>query len=275
MRILIIPSADLSYNSGSVIYAKKLFVYLTKIGHDVYMLGNCMLSDILNDISTNIIIKNNLLFHPVIDDRYVSNEMYFYMFRDILDTVSYINSKIGKLDIIHAHYDSINSYAALVIYDLLNIPFIVSSFGRDVSIGYDCDNRIRNFIIKSYSSAKRIVVPDEGIKHLVKEKIDMDIEEKIIEVPMPLDDGIFEYSIENVKSLKKKGKIIISSINSCFTKEKGIEIILKALKLILKKHDVFLYIAGGDDDEKINFRRLKSLVDKLEISKYVVFLEWL
>ena len=32
MRIVIIPSADLSYNSGSVIYAKRLFSFRLKAG---------------------------------------------------------------------------------------------------------------------------------------------------------------------------------------------------------------------------------------------------
>lgn len=46
MKIVIIPSADLLYNSGSVIYAKILFEYLLNEGHDVCMIGACIPNDI-------------------------------------------------------------------------------------------------------------------------------------------------------------------------------------------------------------------------------------
>lgn len=51
MKIVIIPSADLSYNSGSVIYAKELFKYLLNEGHEVYMLGICVPEDKCESIS--------------------------------------------------------------------------------------------------------------------------------------------------------------------------------------------------------------------------------
>ena len=276
MRILIIPSADLSYNSGSVIYAKKLFMYLVDSGHDVYTLGNCLPNDMSQKYISNIIVKSNLLFHPIIDDRFVSNEMYFYMLKDILDAVDYIKQKFGKIDIIHAHYSSINSYAAMIAYDLLDIPFVVSSFGRDLSIGYNYSEKLRNFIIKSYLSTKKIIVPDDEIKRMAIEKTNVDIKGKIIKIPMPIDGNVFKYNNEDVLSYKKDKKIVISSINSCFTQEKGIEVILKAVKNVLEKHDVFLYIAGDDDDEqKVNYEKLKKMVETLKIKDNVSFLGYI
>ena len=130
MRIIIIPSADLSYNSGSVIYAKRLFSYLLDAGHEVYMLSNCVPSDLTSREQNNIIVKERLLFHPIIDDREISNEMYCLMCCDILEAIAFVTSRYGKIDIIHAHYASINSFADTIAYNLFNIPFVVSSFGR-------------------------------------------------------------------------------------------------------------------------------------------------
>ena len=42
MKIALIPSADLSYNSGSIIYAKNLYKYLIDNHHEVFMLGSKM-----------------------------------------------------------------------------------------------------------------------------------------------------------------------------------------------------------------------------------------
>lgn len=54
-------------------------------------------------------------------------------------------------------------------------------------------------------------------------------------------------------------------------KEKNIDIILKALSLILKKIDIHFVIAGRGADEK----RLKNLVKKLKIEKFVTFVGFL
>lgn len=62
MKIVIIPSADLSYNSGSVIYAKELFKYLLNEGHEVYMLGICVPEEINEEYKANIKVKKIFCF---------------------------------------------------------------------------------------------------------------------------------------------------------------------------------------------------------------------
>ena len=149
MKIVIIPSAELSYNSGSVIYAKMLFEYLLNEGHQVYMLGNCIPDDIDEKYKKFIKVGSDLLFHPIIDDRVVSDIQYMKMHTNILDIITEIYEEWGKIDVIHAHYASINSYSASCIKKFLNIPFVVSSFGRDINIGWGCDERIKTFISES------------------------------------------------------------------------------------------------------------------------------
>ena len=273
MRILIIPTADLSYNSGSVIYAKKLMKYLLGKGHDVYMISKSMADDLSEDEKKRIILRETLLFHPIIDDRIISDHMYYKMCIDILDAVNHVINTIGPIDIIHAHYASINSYAASLINDLLAIPFVVSTFGRDISRGYKCDNRIKRFIEKSYRQASHIIVPDNNIKQLVCEVADS-INGKVKIIPMPVDKDIFKNG--NLDNLRADNTIIISTINSCFTPEKGIDVIIEAVALIREKYNVKLYIAGDDDDDyKKNLKRLETLIRDLKIESSVVFLGYL
>lgn len=68
MNIAIIPSADLNYNSGSVIYAKNLFKFLINKNHNVFMLGSKIPEDMNDKYINNIFIKSKILEHPVIDD---------------------------------------------------------------------------------------------------------------------------------------------------------------------------------------------------------------
>lgn len=275
LKILIIPSADLSYDSGSVIYAKKLFTYLLKHGHEVYMLSNCVPKDFTSYEKKHIVVKENLLFHPIINDREVNDWMYFAMCKEIIDAAETIMKQIGKFDVIHAHYASINSYAASVIHNLLNIPYVISSFGRDLTIGYYYDHRIRNFIYKSYIDAKYIITPDSSIKKAIENKFSVDIiDNKVSIIPMPVDNEIFKQG--TLKMINTNNRIVITSINSCFTEEKGIKIIIDAFSLVLKEYDAILYIAGDDDDDdKINLRELKERVKKLNIENNVIFLGYL
>lgn len=96
MNILIIPSAELSYNSGSVIFAKELYKHLISQNNNVYMLGNCLPEDLPSQYQANIIIKRHLLFHPIIDDRPVSNEQHFLMLRDLIDGINQVIQRAKK-----------------------------------------------------------------------------------------------------------------------------------------------------------------------------------
>lgn len=277
MNVLLIPSADLSYNSGSVIYAKKLFLYLNQQAINTYMIGNKMPSDISECYLKNIIIKEKILFHPVIDDRPVSNMQYQIMLEELLDAFSVVYDRCN-INLIIVEYASINSYVANIIKTIYKIPFIVLSFGRDVSIGYNCDERIKSFILQSLKYASFVIVPDKSIKKVLLKNIKKaDLMKKSIKiVPMPFDSDILS---QNYYQSKKKEEFVnsivtITTINSCFTKEKGIDRIIEAVAKLNK--NVVLNIVGADDDEaQKNKKRLTNLIDSCKINENVRFLGYL
>ncbi|WP_225740639.1 glycosyltransferase family 4 protein [Leptospira interrogans] len=272
MKVAILPSSDLSYNSGSVIFAKNLFVYLREQGLETYLLCSKLPLDMKTDYLEFIYMEPDVLNHPIVDDRFVDDREYGNSISKCLNFLFELHSKF-TLDLVHAHYASFNSLAASIFKGITGVPFIVSSFGRDINIGYEADQRIRWMIQNSLPYADKIIVPDKNIELKILEifslnNIKLDIEE----IPMPFDNKLLEEGfLEIDKSLP-----IFATVNSCFSPEKGIDTIIKAFAELVKDFPSRLYIAGIDDHpEEIHKKKLVDLVNSLEISGNVVFLGYL
>ena len=238
-----------------------------------------MPNDIPTEMKQNVVVREKILFHPIIDDRIVPDSDYYDMLLALLDGIDFIIKKVGNLDIIHAHYASLNSYAAITMKSIFGTPVVTSSFGRDINIGFPLNNHFKTWITHSYIATDYVVVPDEELKHKVTSIIETQtnrIIENVSVIPMPLDSKIF--SIDSSKAIfaDHTNKIVLTTINSCFTPEKGIDTILKAIALVRNTCDVFLYIAGDDDDDnKENIKRLKNLTLELNIDDIVSFVGYL
>ncbi|OAB47996.1 glycosyltransferase family 4 protein [Paenibacillus antarcticus] len=272
MRIAIVPSADLSYNSGSIIYAKNLFKYLRTNGHQAFLLGSKKPTDIPEYLMPYIIINPLLLEHPIIDDRKVSSLEYSMSLSTVVNYLLELKKEYG-LDIIHAHYGSFNSYGAYMVHEWEGVPYVISSFGRDMNIGYTSDHRIKWFIDQSLPKASRIIVADNDLrKSICSVSNDNTINERIVEIPMPLDQCIFEFERGNIP----RNEPIIATINSCFSPEKGIETILIAFSKVIKNYPARLIIAGTDDHpEQVHLKYLHNLVIELEIEGCTEFVGYL
>lgn len=128
--------------------------------------------------------------------------------------------------------------------------------------------------MQSIPDADKVIVSEEKIGDEIRKQVVNIRERDILAVPMPLDERIFEESSLELQSTEEEK--IISTINSCFTPEKGIEDILRAIASVKRKYRCKLFIAGQDDDEnRVNHARLCSLIEELNLSKDVVFLGYL
>ncbi|HEY2493758.1 MAG TPA: glycosyltransferase family 4 protein [Paenibacillus sp.] len=273
MKIAIVPSADLSYNSGSIIYAKNLFKYLHANGHQAFLLGSKKPADIPEPLMPYVIINPLLLEHPIIDDRKVSSQEYSMSLSTVVTYLLDLKKEYG-LDIIHAHYGSFNSYGAYMVHELEGVPYVISSFGRDMNIGYICDHRIKWFIDQSLPKASRIIVADHDLrKTICSVSNDNTINERIVEIPMPLDQSIFGFERD---CISPRNEPIIATINSCFSPEKGIKTILEAFSNVIKCYPARLIIAGTDDHpEQVHLKYLHNLVIELQIEACTEFVGYL
>ncbi|WP_425340032.1 glycosyltransferase family 4 protein [Paenibacillus ihuae] len=213
-----------------------------------------------------------LLEHPIIDDREVSSAAYARSLSAIVSYLVELHEEVG-LDLIHAHYGSFNSFGAYVAYGLTEVPYIVSSFGRDVNLGYEHDRRIKWLIDGSFSNASRILVTDETLNNKICGMYPSEfLHRNIQEIPMPLDERIFgEGKLGIDEELP-----ILATINSCFSPEKGIMSILAAFAEIVRKIPCRLVIAGQDDHpEQIHRELLEETVERLDIGESVLFTGYL
>lgn len=267
MKVAIIPSADLSYNSGSVIYAKNLYKFLFDKKHTPYLLGSKLPNDLTEKYLDNIIIKNKILEHPIIDDRQISNHEYADMLHTIIEFILEVHKLCGGLDIIHAHYASINSYAAVTAGILIDVPVIVSSFGRDLNIGFKKDKRTKKMIISSLNMASGVIAVDTNIKKNIQTIANIS-ENKMNIIGMPIDTSIVE---KYTPIVTEKDKIVLTSINSCFSEEKGIEKIITAFEKINKQYsNTVLYLAGTDDHpQKIHEKKIIKLIQEKNLKNKV------
>lgn len=129
--------------------------------------------------------------------------------------------------------------------------------------------------IRSRRFSSRIVVSEDELGKKIIDIIPKIKENKIITIPMPLDDRILQDGVQDIIE-KDSDAIIISSINSCFTPEKGIDDVLEAFALISKNTNCKLYIAGQDDDEKqLNYKKIIRKISELNIKDKVYLLGYI
>lgn len=274
MRIALIPSSDLSYDSGSIIHAKRLFSTLIEKGHDVHMLGSKIPKDIELQYLSRIHIDNQILDHPIINDRDVTDEQLTHSFSKSFDFLQRLH-KEERLDVIHAQYLSFTSLAAASFSAATGVPCVVSSFGRDLSIGLLEDTRLAAMAIQSLSTIGHVIVPNEAVKNSFTELLtSRSLNIPISIIPQSLDQRVLEIQPNLFKTTSRP---LLATVNSCFTSEKGIDDIIRALALIKTEFPhVMLLIAGTDDHPtQANKTRLLKLCSELCLSDAVKFVGYL
>lgn len=267
MRIAILPSGDLSYNSGSIIFAKRMLSYLSARGHDVHMIGSRAPSDMNPALMSRVTVADRLLDHPVFGDRVVTTRQYAESTAILVDYLGRLHDK-EPLDLVCAHYASVNSYAAAIFCALAQRPFVVACFGRDLTLG-SRDERILEMIRLSVPRAAAVIVADQDLESRLRSLLPA--AERLCvchEIPMPLDSEV----LQGKRTANRGERPRVASINSCFAAEKGIDTILRAFAAVSRYLDVDLVVAGTDDHPaEVNRARLRALVSELGLTERVVF----
>ena len=210
----------------------------------------------------------DIMKHPVIDDYYISNDVMMDSVLKIYRCLCELNHN-RKIDIIHAHYATINSLAAFLFKVMVGTPFVISCFGRDVFNGSVNDDRYYRMCKVTIEYADYIICSNYDVMNRVVE-MSHDSAGKTSVLPMPLEDV---FLLQKRKG-KIDNKIRILSVVSCMSQEKGIQVTLEALKCLIDDgFNIILYIVGIDDNpEQKNIIQLKEISRKLKIDSFV---EWI
>ena len=177
-------------------------------------------------------------------------------------------------DIVHAH-DWLTYEAGILAKKKYNIPLIAhvhaTEFDRS---GMQTGNPLIHEIeYEGLMMADRIIAVSESTKHIIHKKYKIPLSKiEVIYNSLDLDyeknDYSFDENIYNyIKSLKKKGYIVVSTVGR-FTIQKGLQNLMHAAATAISKNPKFIFIFAGDGEERNDLVRLAA---NLGISKNVIF----
>lgn len=261
MNICIIPSAELSYESGSTLYAQNCINSLADLGHNIYVICSKLPRKTHRKVHYKLV---DIMEHPVIDDYFITDFRMWDSINRITKTVLDINNET-PIDLIHAHYATINSVAAINVKQLKGIPYVVSCFGRDVFNGFDNDKRYAKMVPQSLNNADYIIASNAAVESRILQLLNKNISVPVISLNMPIDTKTF--FPKNDTSIRK-GSLHILNVVSCFSEEKGILTTLQAIEKINNwGYEVSLHILGGDENPvQKNYKKYIEVIEKNNMS---------
>lgn len=177
--------------------------------------------------------------------------------------------RYGKPDIIHAHSCMWAGYAAALIKEKYNIPYVVtehrgrfgmlSSFAKDGFLPF-----YNKYINKGFSNASYIIpVSDQQIPR-IKEFLST-------QVPIKIISNILDTKFFSFHARKRKKVFTFTSMNS-YDVVKGYDILLPAFDILCDRcNNVVLRIAG-DNFQKRDFQ---NLLAQCRHKEHIVFTGWL
>lgn len=271
MRIALLPTPNLSCETGSTIHALLLARGLAARGHDVHVFAKDHPEGAPHAKFHDLPLT---LVHPTLVDRPISDESLWNCVNTLTTAVLEEHGR-SRFDVVHAHYATVTGFAALMVHVISGAPFAVSCFGRDLNIGARQDKRYFRMVCRVVEDAAAVIAADDGIAVLLAQNYGVD-ESRLFAVPMGVDEGLFRppAQLSERPGGSIGGKPRLLNISSCFTPEKGLETLLRsACELWKAGHDIGVVIAGDDDhDEKMHLRKLKGLVGDLGLNERVTFL---
>lgn len=170
-----------------------------------------------------------------------------------------------KPDVIHAHWIIPQGFIAALVHKLTGVEYVVTTHGGDIfGLQGKIPTSMKRFTLRN---AKDITVVSTAIKKEIEEKIDSNLNIKVI--PMGVDSKLFNPNKRDVKIKKKYG------INGPFllfvgrlSEKKGVRYLIEAMPEVVKNNpDTKLLIVGGGELES----ELKNLANKLNMQNNITF----
>jgi len=166
-------------------------------------------------------------------------------------------------DLIHAHMALPDGYAGMILSQRYNKPLVVTLRATDIDITAKRSKKCFQALTKVFNFATRVIAPSprlsKAFRSLFGREVSTICNGIYPEEICPLDKGL--------RSKYGERQIILSVARLIPTK--GIDIVLYALKELVKKYSNLLYLIIGDGPMK---QSLMELVSNLYLDKHVEFL---
>lgn len=278
LKILINPAALMfsdETGQGEGITAYEILSKLVQRGYDITIMAPESKITRDKEIKRRTLDSKVRIF-PMIDSLREEINWFYYTYNSFTETKRLL--KTMDFDIIH-HFLPSYSGRFSFLWEL-NKPFVYgpvslepkteidfsNEFVRTYEKNSNFENKMVNslsklsmkYYLKTLNKADKIIVTLDK----VKSRLPKNLTSKIVTIPFGVDTKVYR------PNKNKTDKNFILSIAN-LTAIKGIEYLLKAMKIVLKRlPDVKLYIAGDGPDKNY----LKVLASKLGISGNVIFL---
>ena len=171
-----------------------------------------------------------------------------------------------QFDLIHAHVALPDGFAAMMLSEICNRPFIVTVHGQDLYITINRNKGCKTALNNVFKKADQIITVSSKLKKIAINNIGYNHKIIVIGNGVPLNKIITKES--NIVYRNNTNRKTILSV-SYLINRKGIDYNLRAFAKLIDKYSNLKYQIIGDGPEK---NRLKKLAADLGINRQVEFL---
>jgi glycosyltransferase involved in cell wall biosynthesis len=152
---------------------------------------------------------------------------------------------VPDLDLVHAIYGTFTGVAASAAGALREVPVVITTFGRDVTLGASVDGRYRRLMCLAYADAALVVASDDAVAALVRARYAGPMTGVTV-LPPGMNFPMLRGMAATARSRTPAHRIL--AVQSSFNQNKGLPILIDALTgLVPYLPDAVLVVAGHDD----------------------------
>lgn len=267
MRIAMI-SKYLPYLSGpsvDVFFRARL---LSKMGHEVHVFTYPSYPDGVMDLKRCTLLSQNganiKIYYIPLQSKWklVTPPLDLLFTNAIISAANTIN-----FDVIEGHFAVPHGFSAVIAGQALNVPSMITFYGSDARI-FALDPNYKEAVLWMVKNASVVIAVSQELKDLL---INLgDYSSKINVIPLAVDIEFFnKVSMDDVRALRQSlgwERAFIVAYIGRLVKEKGLEYLVRAIPLVIKKIPQARFLIVGNGNYQND---LEVLVCDLEASKYI------
>ncbi len=166
--------------------------------------------------------------------------------------------KEAGLDLLHIHYAIPQSTSAFLMKKAIDVPYIVTLHGSDVSI-LGVDAAYLNVTRLSLRAADKVTATSDFLIDIAKKR--MKLQREIVKIPNFVDSNLFRPLKKGKSAERGEDKTVITHISN-FRPIKRVHDLIHAMKIVVKKTEDCKLVLVGDGPER---PAVATLIEKLKL----------